>query len=220
MQNPIRPAAYLRAVAGHGVEPLASQRQAILESARQRGWPAPTVYADDDPGPEDGYGAALATLSEAIGAGRYDAVLIASPGPVSIRPEYLTSFLFRCTRQGVAVEFLGSPAAARRPDCAAGQTPPFPLPRSVSDVLVSAGLEALSGLFPDWRIWSDDHGWHARRRDSAYEQGYRRGAPAFCVHADSPLDLAAQLRWQQAADAHAPFGCSAGTEHARVHVGT
>lgn len=73
-----------------------------------------------------------------------------------------------------------------------------------------AGVEALSRLFPDWLIWADEHGLHARRRGSVYVQGYDLGAPAFCVHGPSPVDLAAQLRWQQAADAHAPAGCSLG----------
>jgi hypothetical protein len=41
-----------------------------------------------------------------------------------------------------------------------------------------------------------------------YVQAYQRGAPAFCVHGVSALDLAAQLSWQQAADVHAPVGCS------------
>jgi hypothetical protein len=67
----------------------------------------------------------------------------------------------------------------------------------------------LSGLFPDWRIWMDNRGWHARRRQSPYLQISRSGAPAYCVRADSPADLAAQLCWQQAADRHAPDGCPA-----------
>lgn len=84
------------------------------------------------------------------------------------------------------------------------------LPRAAGDVLAQAGHEALAGLFPDWRIWTDDGGWHARRRGDGYVQGYRRGVPVFCVHADSPADLAAQLCWQHAADVHAPSGCSGG----------
>lgn len=74
------------------------------------------------------------------------------------------------------------------------------------DVLPRARLEALAAIYPDWRIWLDQHGWHARRRDG-YLQEYRPGAPAFCVHADTATRLAAQLCWQQAADAHAPYGC-------------
>jgi hypothetical protein len=75
-------------------------------------------------------------------------------------------------------------------------------------VLEEAGREALADLFPLWRIWVDDHGWHARRR-GGYLQNFHYGAPAFCVHAPGPVELAAQLRWQQAADEHAPSGCSA-----------
>lgn len=75
-------------------------------------------------------------------------------------------------------------------------------------LLADAGREALTGLFPNWRIWTDDHGWHARRR-GGYLQDFHYGAPAFCVHAPDAVSLAAQLHWQQAADRHAPFGCSA-----------
>jgi hypothetical protein len=77
------------------------------------------------------------------------------------------------------------------------------------DVLARARLEALAGLFPDWRVWLDPHGWHARRRGDSFLQGYRSGAPAFHVSADNALDLAAQICWQQAADEHAPDGCQA-----------
>jgi hypothetical protein len=91
-----------------------------------------------------------------------------------------------------------------------GDVPPGPQPRDNSSVLTSAQVEALIGLFPDWRIWLDDSGWHARRRTDMYLQSYGRGAPTFSVHADSALGLAAQLRWQQAADVHAPAGCTAG----------
>jgi hypothetical protein len=76
-------------------------------------------------------------------------------------------------------------------------------------VLARARLEALSGLFPGWRIWLDQHGWHARRRQSPYLQVSNQGAPAYYVHGRTPTSLAAQLCWQQAADEHAPEGCSA-----------
>jgi hypothetical protein len=75
-------------------------------------------------------------------------------------------------------------------------------------VLTDAGVDALNELFPGWRVWADANGWHARRR-GLYLQSYEYGAPSFCVHADSAAALAVQLRWQQAADVHAPFGCSA-----------
>jgi hypothetical protein len=75
-------------------------------------------------------------------------------------------------------------------------------------LLREAGREALSDLFPCWRIWTDTYGWHARRK-GGFLQGFHLGAPAFSVHAAGPVELAAQLRWQQAADEHAPLGCSA-----------
>jgi hypothetical protein len=238
MRQPTRPAAYIRVRPGHGsLSP--AQRAAILEVASRRGWPEPTIYADDGPVRADGYSPALARLSAAVGAGRHDAVIVASPGVMSHSPAHLMAFLVRCTHHGVAVEFTspraappvlmhpqasgwqsqsapqparparlpaaqppallaGRPLAPVPPRCAAGNT----------EILTRAGVEALTGAFPDWRIWADDHGWHARRRGDVYLQAYRRGAPAFCVHAISAVDLAAQLRWQQAADIHAPAGCS------------
>jgi hypothetical protein len=75
-------------------------------------------------------------------------------------------------------------------------------------LLAEAGRDALAGLYPGWRVWMDEHGWHARRR-GGYLQDYHYGAPAFSVHATGPVELAAQLRWQEAAEEHAPFGCSA-----------
>ena len=240
-------------------------------------WPEPAVYADEGPVLAEGYGPELARLSAAIAAGRHDAVMIPGPGIISGKPADLMAFLFRCTRHGVAVEFIGlwtaaafltrpppgaryspqvppsairpGPSAARpgpsavrpgpsavrpgpsvarqgRPPAARQGTPvarqgrlaaarPGPsLPRRCAarsaDVLAMAGVEALTRLFPDWLIWADDHGWHARRRGEVYVQAYGRGAPAFCVRAVSALDLAAQLRWQQAADIHAPAGCPHG----------
>ena len=75
-------------------------------------------------------------------------------------------------------------------------------------VLADAGVEALGEIFPGWRIWADlDTGWHACRR-GGFIQDYHQGAPAFYVHAASVGELAVQLRWQEAAEAHAPYGCS------------
>jgi hypothetical protein len=237
MPAPIRPAAYLRLASGPGVLTPARQRDAVVEAARQRGWPAPTVYADHGPVPAEGYGPSLALLSAAIGAGRHDAVILPGAGAISRSSADMMAFLFRCTHHGVTVEFLGppgAPAVPMRPPPAADCPPPFPLPSAArrpwsfprpsaarrsrtfrpqgaarnTDVLTRAGVEALSGLFTDWRIWADQHGWHARRRSDGYMQAYQPGAPAFCVHAVSAEELAAQLRWQQAADTHAPAGCA------------
>jgi hypothetical protein len=75
-------------------------------------------------------------------------------------------------------------------------------------VLADAGVEALAELYPLWRIWANpDTGWHACRR-GGFIQNYHQGAPAFSVHAATAGELAGQLRWQEAAEAHAPFGCA------------
>jgi hypothetical protein len=75
-------------------------------------------------------------------------------------------------------------------------------------VLADAAVEALEQLFPRWRIWADaDSGWHAYRRGE-FIQDYHDGAPAFYVHAAAAGELAGQLLWQEAAEAHAPTGCS------------
>jgi hypothetical protein len=73
-------------------------------------------------------------------------------------------------------------------------------------LLSGAAVEALADEFPRWRIWADPRGWHAFRR-GPFIQEYHSGAPAFSVHAESPVQLAAQLYWQEAGDRHAPGGC-------------
>jgi hypothetical protein len=208
----VRPAAYIHAA--RGSNDLARLRGAIAEGACQRGWPPPTVYAEDDQDLADGRTPALASLEAAVEAGRHDALLVTDPGAVTGTASYLMSLLFRCTRNGVIVGFLLPPAPAGRaeataPPAAPAQAPPPVSPDQTWDVLARARLEALAGLFPDWRIWLDQHGWHARRRQSPYFQVSNAGAPAYCVHARSSTALAAQLCWQQAADQHAPQGCSA-----------
>ncbi len=217
MLDRVRPAAYVRA--GRGDAALAWQREAVAEGARQRGWPPPTVYVEDKADLADGLAPALARLEGAIEAGRHDALLITDPGAVNGTATHLMGLLFRCTRNGVVVGFLLPPAvsdtpvmslrrAARSP--AAEDVLPFPVRREAWGVLARARIDALSGLFPGWRIWLDQHGWHARRREAVYLQVCQEGVPAFSVHADSSASLAMQLCWQQAADRHAPDGCSAG----------
>jgi hypothetical protein len=219
-----RPAAYIRCAFGDDTD-LASHFEAVAEGARQRGWPPPQAYTED-PGLAEGYGPALARLEAAIEAGRHDALLITDPGAVTGTATYLLRLLFRCTRRDVIVGFLipaalaGSPAADPGPASAFGTRPardhePFPPLREPWGVLARARVEALSRLFPGWRIWLDHAGWHARRRDVSYLQLRHDGAPAFSVHADSSVDLAAQLCWQQAADRHAPDGCPAGQPGSR-----
>jgi len=226
MTVPVRPAAYIRIASHPGAPAPAQQHSAIVELARQRGWPEPAVYADEGPVVAQGYGPGLARLSAAIGAGRHDAVLLPGVGSISSSPAQLMAFLCRCNERGVAVEFLspaGAHACLARYPSGEGRSPSLPptaardsaRPASrcaawTADVLTLAGVEALSGLFADWRIWADDHGWPARRRGDVYVQAYQHGSPTFCVHAVSAAELAAQLRWQQAADTHTPAGCASG----------
>lgn len=42
-----RPAAYIRAARGHDAD-LARHQNAVTQGARQRGWPPPTVYTEDE----------------------------------------------------------------------------------------------------------------------------------------------------------------------------
>jgi hypothetical protein len=210
MTSPQHPAAYIRI-------PGAWARHTMMQEARQRGWPAPEIYAEDERAADRSYGPALHRLEAAIVAGRHDALLMAAPGD----PGLLMRLLSHCTKHGVAVSFLPGPAAsasgaapapAGTAPAPAGEAPAVVAsvaqPSESWDVLAQARLEALAGLFPDWRIWLDRSGWHARRRDS-FVQGYRPGAPAFHVIAANALDLAAQLCWQQAAETHTPDGCQA-----------
>lgn len=208
----VNPAAYIRAAPG---EDLAWLRTAVTEGAQQRGWPPPEIYAEDDlADPEARHTQVLSQLVAAIEAGRHDALLITDPGAVTGTSSYLVGLLFRCTRNGVVVAFLIPPAQPQAPAAPTAAPPGAEQPNLLSpeetwEVLAHARLEALAGLFPEWRIWLDQHGWHARRRQSPYLQVVSSGAPAYCVHARSATTLAAQLCWQQAADRHAPDGCSA-----------
>jgi hypothetical protein len=212
MTEPRRPAAFIRAGPGSGAGATARERQAVADAARQRGWPAPVVYADDDQGRPGSDDTALARLEAAIVAGRHDALLLAGQGAVSDGgPALLMRLLLACTKNGVTVELLPPPLTA------GGEAAiPEPITRlsrpaqhSPADserpaVLTRARVSAMSGQFPEWRIWLDDHGWHARRRVGVFLQEYRRGAPAFCVHAGSEAGLAQRLRDQEAADAEPP----------------
>ena len=208
-----RPAAYLPLAApGRG---RAAGEQAMARAARRRGWPAPDIYAEGGPDPADqsgpgaeptaepggGPGPALGRLEAAIESGRHDGLLVPLP-PALGDPAPLMRLLSRCTQHGVTVGLV-LPAA---PDLALA--PPRPVTRDPASVLARARLDALAEMYPGWRIWLDAHGWHARRRNDGFLQGYRSGAEAFCVHAASAPGLAAQLCWQQAATAHAPGGCS------------
>jgi hypothetical protein len=229
-----RPAAYISVVPAPETATEARCRQAMMQESRQRGWPAPIIYADSDRGFGADADSALARLEAAISAGRHDALLVTVPG-VLHDPAPLMRLLAGCTKHGVTVSFVPAIAdspvhdTADRPIDLAGARPrsaPAPAPAPAGpgcqassepwSVLVRARLEALAGLFPGWRIWLDQRGWHARRRDG-FLQGYRPGAPAFCVSAQTAVDLAAQICWQQAADVHVPDGCAAGQ---RAHTGT
>jgi hypothetical protein len=207
----------------------------MMQEAGQRGWPVPEIYAEDEPPADGTYSAALHRLEAAIVAGRHDALLMSAPGDPGLLMRLLShctkhgvavSFLpggsaasvsgaARASASGAVSAMVSAADPARvsaTAPASAGErahaAPSVNPPSESWDVLAQARLEALAGLFPDWRVWLDRCGWHARRRDS-FVQGYRLGAPAFHVTAASALDLAAQLCWQQAAETHTPEGCQA-----------
>jgi hypothetical protein len=205
MTQASRPAAFIRAVPGSGPGATARERQAVADAADQRGWPAPAVYVDEE-GPDD---TALMRLEAAIVAGRHDVLILAGQGAVSDGgPALLMKLLLACTKNGVIVELLptgGGEAAMAEPPAALSRRAARPTGYGERPaVLTRARISALSRLFPGWRIWLDDHGWHARRRAGVFLQEFRPGAPAFCVHAESEADLSRRLRDQEAADARPP----------------
>jgi hypothetical protein len=192
---------------------LARHHDAVVQGASQRGWVLPVIYTEDETDLAAGDAPALARLEAAIDASRHDALLITEPGAAYGTAPHLLRLLHRCTRHGVVVGFLLRPSPHRGlalpPRNAPGHADPFPLGRQAWGVLARARIGALSQLFPGWRIWLDQHGRHARRRDTTYLQIRSSGAPAFSVHVGTATELAAQLRWQQAADRHTPHGCAA-----------
>jgi len=207
--EPRRPAALIRVAPGSGADGLKRERQVVADAMRERGWPAATVYSDDHGDRGDPDRPALARVEAAVLAGRHDALILAGEAVVTDGgPALLMRLLRACTKNGVAVEFLPSVPAARGATATAkpGAWPALraTAPGQGSTVLTRLRVDALSRLFPGWRIWLDDHGWHARRRDGAFLQEYGPGAPVFCVHCGSEAGLAAQLRDQEAADARAP----------------
>jgi hypothetical protein len=159
-----RPAAYIHAARGDR-HPLSWQRQAVADCSRQRGWPPPVIYAEDDTDLPDRYAPELARLAAAIEAGRHDALLVTGTADLLGTDGRLTGLLSRCSRNGVTVTFVlppplaGLPVMNAAPAAPAPATPTVLLAREAWAVLARARLEALTGLFPEWRIWLD----HARR---------------------------------------------------------
>jgi hypothetical protein len=186
-----RPAAFLPG----GGDPASRRR--VAEEARRLGWPAPEIYAGP-PGHDD---AVLERLRGAITAGRHDALLLPVSAAAGLAGP-LMSVLDVCTNGGVLVRaVVPGPAAAPGPR-------PAVSPETAA-VLARAALDALGVACPDWLVWADRQGWHGRRRGGGFVQSYGPGAPAFYVHARTAAGLVAQLARQQAADDHAPAGCTA-----------
>jgi hypothetical protein len=126
-----RPAAYIGGPAGSDDGALA-ERQAMAQAARQRGWPAPAIYADDGPPQVGGSGPALGRLEAAVIAGRHDGLhavrrnrqlcpALAKGGPDasarpagSAAPREAGSVTLRAQRRGPApAPSLGRSAAGR-----------------------------------------------------------------------------------------------------------
>jgi len=107
------------------------------------------------------------------------------------------------------VSFVSASVAADQAHQREAALVPSPPSGAPVATLKRARIDALSDLFPAWRIWVDSHGWHACRRDG-YMQLLHPGVPAFHVRAEDATGLAAQLCWQKAVDAHFPQGCARG----------
>jgi hypothetical protein len=93
-----RPAAYIRIARDSGPFSLTSQRIAVCEAARSRGWAEPAVYADADE-----TGSAFARLTAAISTGQHDTLLI-GVGTIRSLAGQMGALLTGCVRHGVAVE--------------------------------------------------------------------------------------------------------------------
>jgi hypothetical protein len=79
LAGPTSPAAYIRDADATTADEsdLTSQRDLVIDSVQHLGWPVPAIYADV--GPPGRPGSQLAVLTEAISAGRHDAVFAFHP---------------------------------------------------------------------------------------------------------------------------------------------
>jgi DNA invertase Pin-like site-specific DNA recombinase len=100
-----RPAAYIRIARGGGPGMFAGQWQAIVETARARGWSEPAIYLDvDGADAAQERGPGIAQLAAAISTGQHDALILGGVGTIYGNPADLMRLLHGCARSGVAVE--------------------------------------------------------------------------------------------------------------------
>ena len=99
---PARPAAYVRDIHADSDDEsgLTEYRDFMVGCARGLGWPEPAVYADA--GPSAGPGSEYAALTEAIAAGRHDAVLVPSAMVIGDLDQ-VEAFVRHCRLHGVRV---------------------------------------------------------------------------------------------------------------------
>jgi hypothetical protein len=126
-----RPAAYVHCDCRQTVGGTAN---AINDAAERRGWPRPTIYSDIDlVVAGSGHCQALAALTAAVHAGRFDAVMLAGPGALMrAGPQDLMQLLLGCSRLGVRVVVILPCDAGNRILSACPHSPAATLTRSAS----------------------------------------------------------------------------------------
>lgn len=106
MLRPIRPAAYVRVLGARSTaDPhIREQARAVVDAARDLGWPRPTMYLDIGLPGTHRPGTALSRLAGYLASGRHDAIIVRDLSRISRDPAEVLAFAVACIRCGVIIE--------------------------------------------------------------------------------------------------------------------
>jgi len=109
--RPLRPALYIRVANADSADDMRVQRQreAVLSTARERGWPEPAIYTDTGPSGWQRPGSALARQAAGISSGQRDAVITADLDRISRTPAGRAAFTAHCASHRAPIETADAP---------------------------------------------------------------------------------------------------------------